>query len=84
MLRGLYDLLCSVPASWWFATQTPLDLEPVPAMITEADLEDEFDDDDGTPLPPPTGHDKPVCVSCGDPNFSLEGDLCIACRIGMR
>lgn len=73
---------------WWFASQTPLDLDPVPAEVNETDLDDEAEDavdyaDDDTPLPPPAGHDKPVCKSCGDPNYSLESEFCIACRIGM-
>jgi hypothetical protein len=78
MLRGAFDMMYDFLGQWWFDAEDPLELETVPAMVAEAE-----DDDDGTPLPPPTGDDKPRCVSCGDPNFSLEGERCIACRIGM-
>lgn len=85
MLRGLYEILCSIPGNWWFDAQTPLDLEPVPATVTEtaeeATEEVEYVEiDDGTPLPPPTSEGKSLCVSCGDPNFSLDSEVCVACR----
>lgn len=79
MLRGAFDMLSDFVGQWWFDTQDPLELETVPAMITEAE-----EDEDDTPLPPATGHDRPRCVGCGDPNFSLESEYCIACRVGMR
>lgn len=99
ILRSIYDLIHgSFVGAWWFEGQAPLDLDPIPATITNEPDEDSSEDeapkegvapdgfieiDDGTPLPPPAGHDKPICTVCGDPNFSLEGDVCIACRVGV-
>lgn len=74
---------------WWFATQEPLDLDPIPASdegpsdSVPEDPTQPWWDDKSIPTPPPTGEDKPACVGCGDPNFSLESKYCIACRIGM-
>lgn len=85
-------MLCSFTGAWWFAQQEPLDLDPIPATVAETGASkppkhesdvltyDEDDDEDGEPLPPPTGEGKPACVSCGDPNFSTESELCIGCR----
>lgn len=92
MLRGLYDLVCSAfTGGWWFDAQEPLDHGPVLATVSEQpeDLDDdedidEYDDDDSEPLPPPAGHDRPRCISCNDPNYSLDSELCIACRVWMR
>lgn len=86
MLRGLFDVMCSAfTGGWWFEDQEPLVVDPVPPALIESryDNTPEEPEDDGTPLPPPTGSDKPECVKCGDPNFSLESEICIACRIGM-
>jgi hypothetical protein len=90
ILRSLYELFCNITGQWWFSQQQPLNLDPIPATISNDVSEDEVtseepvaDYDDGTPLPPATGSDKPVCKGCGDPNFSLEKEYCIACRIGM-
>jgi hypothetical protein len=87
MLRGLYDMVHEFTGQWWFDTQEPHDHGPVPALTNSGDgywQTVEEDSDDKTPLPPPIGEGLPGCVSCGDPNFSLDNDLCICCRIGMR
>lgn len=71
---------------WWLETQEPLNLDPIPAQISDENVEggeEDIDVDDGTPFPPVTGEDRPRCIGCGDPNFSLESEYCIACRIGM-
>jgi hypothetical protein len=45
----------------------------------DADREDEVDVNES-----PTQRTKrPICTSCGDPNFSLEKPRCIACRIAL-
>lgn len=89
MLRGAFDMIWQYTGQWWFDTQQPLDLDPIPATIHEMtdgywQTVEEGDDDDNTPLPPPTGHHLPKCVECGDPNFSLNSEYCISCRIGVR
>lgn len=84
LLSAAWDRLADFTGQLWFAAQESENNDPIPATINEvAYYSKHEEDDDSTPLPPPTGSDKPECKACGDPNFSLEGDLCIACRIGM-
>lgn len=78
LLRGALGMVSDYLGQWWFDEQDQLELETIPAMVAEAE-----DDDDGEPLPPRTGDDRPRCTVCGDPNFSMESEYCIACRIGM-
>jgi hypothetical protein len=88
LLRGLYDTFfrstwpVTGQGQWWFEAQTPVDWEPAIAVAAVIHDDDDDDDDDGT-LPAGTGHDRPRCSNCKGPNFSPEGDKCLACRLGM-
>lgn len=74
VFRGLYDRVLDFTGGWWFDTQQPLDLDPVSAIISES-ADDSADDENVV-------HSKrrPKCRTCGDPNYSLESEICIACR----
>lgn len=88
ILRDLYSLFWDMLGYWWMGTQrpsspvAPTTTPPVASAFTEFNDETDWEDD-GSPLPAATGSDKPACVSCGDPNFSLESEFCISCRVGM-
>lgn len=84
MLRGLFDTMCmAFTGQWWIDQQDALDPMPPAPLPHESDVVMITDADDDGPLPPDTGSERPACGICGDPNFSLSGDVCIACRIGV-
>lgn len=76
LFRWALDMLFSFTGAWW-SRQQQMDLEPLLATAGGGPIED----DDG-PLPEEAGADRPRCTLCGDPNYSLESEICIACRIG--
>lgn len=90
ILRGLYDVVCEMlrpithpqpqPAGeWWFTSQDETDWATAFAVVAE-----HHGDDDGSgPMPESYGSDRPKCKTCGGPNFSLEDDECLICRLGM-
>lgn len=75
LLRGPFDVIGRALGQWWFDAQTPIDWGPALATVNESYA------DSRKPLPEATGSERPKCKLCGDPNFSLEGEICIACRI---
>lgn len=88
-LREPFDMLRRSVGQWWFSAQTPIDWGPAFATVTESDDdsgdslpvgEAHDDDDNEDPLPADAGSGRPKCTRCGDPNFSLEKDVCIGCR----
>jgi hypothetical protein len=85
MLRGLYDLAATAfTGAWWFDMQDQIEADSPPAVPpsdpTASQINVDWGEDDGTPLPPAAGDDLPACIGCNDPNFSLESDYCITCR----
>lgn len=76
VLQGLHDAFMQPEGQWWFAANDPIDFEP---STVEPDPQCEEEDQD--PVRAPHGSDLPKCRICKDPNFSMNDDRCITCRM---
>ena len=63
--------------SEWYYDDLPTEVP----IATSPSWERNIKDEEGTDEDCADIYHRPKCGTCGGPNFSLEGEVCIACRI---